>query len=108
MTTSISEHATEKFIACIEQLINQLFQVQDSLQIQQPIQLVVADEEIKQFFLAPPTAVLRPTGKMALVVTLRDSPLHRLLLHAICQFHNMHSKVVKTYMNNISVYMCIA
>lgn len=27
-----------------------------------------------------------------LVVTLLESPFHRLLLHATCQFHNMHSK----------------
>lgn len=34
----------------------------------------------------------RTQCKRELIVSLLDSPFHRLLLHATCQFHNMHSK----------------
>lgn len=97
----------QKFVAAVEDLLLNLeLSSTDSSSKEMSSR---AAASVQHLFLKPPR-VVRPSSRTSsrenkdgdevlvnvasnqLILTLVDSSFHRLLLHATCQFHNMHSK----------------
>jgi hypothetical protein len=73
------------------------------------IMYFLEENDAPQHSLVPPALarmLARPItmSSGSVTVALRDSSFHRLLLHAVCQFYGLHSKVTLSYIYSIRWY----
>jgi hypothetical protein len=111
----IYDNLTQQFIVCLEDILSQFRSlVSTSNQETQTTkhELHVFDS-VKHLFLSDPFVMLDASsdsstyGGSHLHVSLVDSSYHRLLLHAVCQYHCMNSKVIINNSTIASIYILL-
>ena len=110
MLRAITNLDTEIFVSVVEEILlaSDVADVTGTTTLAYSI-----PEEVKHLFMGP-LIISSPKGggvqqsHASLVITLVDSPFHRLLLHTTCQFHGRHSKVISfTIILRVILAICV-